>query len=73
MKFVKLEEFYDEFEKFIVDVEDVLKELGFFYRVVFFCLGDLGFFFVKIYDIEVWMLSYGRYVEIFFCLNFESY
>jgi len=25
------------------------------------------------YDIEVWMPSYGRYVEISSCSNFESY
>ncbi|EKC71145.1 Seryl-tRNA synthetase, partial [human gut metagenome] len=26
--------------------------------------GDLGFSSAKTYDIEVWMPSYGRYVEI---------
>ena len=25
------------------------------------------------YDVEVWMPSYGRYVEISSCSNFESY
>ena len=36
-------------------------------------LGDLGFSSAKTYDIEVWMPSYGRYVEISSCSNFEDY
>ena len=35
--------------------------------------GDLGFSSAKTYDIEVWMPSYGRYVEISSCSNFEDY
>lgn len=37
------------------------------------CIGDLGFIVVKKYDIEVWILSYGIYCEIFFCSNFEVF
>ena len=37
------------------------------------CTGDLGFSSAMTYDIEVWMPSYGRYVEISSCSNFESY
>jgi seryl-tRNA synthetase len=33
----------------------------------------LGFSSAKTYDIEVWMPSYGRYVEISSCSNFEDY
>lgn len=35
--------------------------------------GDLGFSSAKTFDIEVWMPSYGRYVEISSCSNFEDY
>lgn len=35
--------------------------------------GDLGFSSAKTYDIEVWMPSYNRYVEISSCSNFEDY
>ncbi len=35
--------------------------------------GDLGFSSAKTYDIEVWMPSYGRYVEISSCSNFEDF
>ena len=37
------------------------------------CSGDLGFSATKTYDIEVWMPSYGRYVEISSCSCFEDY
>ena len=37
------------------------------------CGGDLGFSSAKTYDLEVWMPSYGRYVEISSCSNFEDY
>ena len=36
-------------------------------------MGDLGFTAAKKYDIEVWMPSYNRYVEISSCSNFEEF
>ena len=36
-------------------------------------MGDLGFTAAMKYDIEVWMPSYGRYVEILSCSNFEGF
>ena len=53
--------------------EEVLKRLEIPYRVVRLSTGDLGFSSAMTYDIEVWMPSYGRYVEISSCSNFESY
>ena len=50
-----------------------LQKLGIPYRVVRLCSGDLGFSAAMTYDIEVWMPSYGRYVEISSCSNFEDY
>ena len=35
--------------------------------------GDLGFSSACTYDIEVWMPSYGRYVEISSCSNFLDF
>nr|HUM56012.1 serine--tRNA ligase [Bacillota bacterium] len=43
------------------------------YRVVVLSSGDLGFSSAKTYDIEVWMPSYGKYVEISSCSNFEDF
>lgn len=47
--------------------------LGLPYRVVRLCIGDLGFSSAMTYDIEIWMPSYNRYVEISSCSNFESF
>lgn len=73
VKFTKPEDSYDELEKLVNDAEEVLKGLGLPYRVVKICVGDLGFTAALKYDIEVWMPSYGRYVEISSCSNFEDF
>lgn len=73
VKFVKPEGSYDELEKLTADAEEVLKLLEIPYRVVRLSTGDLGFSSAMTYDIEVWMPSYGRYVEISSCSNFEDY
>ena len=73
VKFVKPETSYDELEKLTSDAEEVLKRLEIPYRVVRLSSGDLGFSSAMTYDIEVWMPSYGRYVEISSCSNFEDY
>ncbi len=73
VKFVKPEDSYDELESLTNDAEEVLKRLGIPYRVVRLSSGDLGFSSAMTYDIEVWMPSYGRYVEISSCSNFEDF
>jgi seryl-tRNA synthetase len=73
VKFVKPETSYDELEKLLDEAQEVLKLLNIPHRVVQLCTGDLGFSSAKTYDIEVWMPSYGRYVEISSCSNFEDY
>lgn len=73
VKFVKPEGSYDELDKLTKDAEEVLKKLGLPYRVVLLCTGDLGFSSAMTYDIEVWMPSYNRYVEISSCSNFEDF
>ena len=73
VKFVDPETSYDELEKLTADAEEVLKILNIPYRVVRLSSGDLGFSSAMTYDIEVWMPSYGRYVEISSCSNFEDF
>lgn len=73
VKFVKPETSYDELESLLNAAEEVLQILEIPYRVVTLSTGDLGFSSAKTYDIEVWMPSYGRYVEISSCSNFEDY
>ena len=73
VKFAKPEESYEELEKLTRDAESVLQGLGLPYRVVRICKGDLGFTAALKYDIEVWMPSYNKYVEISSCSNFEDF
>jgi len=73
VKFADPEKSYEELESLTNDAEKLLAGLGLPYRVVCLSSGDLGFSSAKTYDIEVWMPSYGRYVEISSCSNFEDY
>ena len=73
VKFTSPEESYKELELLLQAAEEILQLLEIPYRVVLLSTGDMGFSSAKTYDIEVWMPSYGRYVEISSCSNFESY
>lgn len=73
VKFTKPEESYEELESLLGAAEKVLQLLELPYRVVKLCGGDLGFSSAMTYDIEVWMPSYNRYLEISSCSNFEDY
>ncbi len=73
VKFADPDNSYEELETLTKDAERVLQLLGLPYRVVLLSTGDIGFSSAKTYDIEVYMPSYGRYVEISSCSNFEDY
>lgn len=73
VKFVHPEWSPEEHEKLVADAEAVLQRLGLPYRVVLICTGDMGFAQARQYDLEVWMPSYGRYVEISSCSNYRDY
>ena len=73
VKFVKPDTSYDELESLTNAAEEVLQKLNIPYRVVRLSTGDLGFSSAMTYDVEVWMPSYSRYVEISSCSNFESF
>lgn len=73
VKFTTPETSYDELEKLTNNAEQILQLLGIPYRVVCLCTGDLGFGSAKTYDIEVWMPSYNRYVEISSCSDYEDF
>ena len=73
VKFAHPDHSFEELEKLTNDAERVLQLLGLPYRVVALCSGDLGFSSAKTYDIEVWMPSYNRYVEISSCSNFVDF
>lgn len=73
VKFVKPEESYKELDSLVEDAEKVLQGLKLPYRKVLICKGDLGFSAALKYDLEVWMPSYERYVEISSISNFEDF
>lgn len=73
VKFTRPDESYLELEKLVANAESILQILQIPYRVVLLCGGDLGFASAKTYDIEVWMPSYGRYVEISSCSDYEDF
>lgn len=73
VKFCHPQQSSEEHEKLTADAENILKILGLPYRVSLLCTGDTGFSSSKTYDLEVWMPSYGKYVEISSCSNFLSY
>lgn len=73
VKLAKPDNSYEELEDLTLEARKILDLLEIPYRVIELCTGDLGFSAAKTYDIEVWLPSYNRYVEISSCSNFEDY
>lgn len=73
VKFAHPSNSFEELESLTAEAEVILKLLKLPYRVVSLCSGDVGFSSCKTYDIEVWMPSYNRYVEISSCSNFIDF
>ena len=73
VNFTAPEDSWTQLENLTNEAERVLQGLGLPYRVVMLCTGDVGFSSACTYDIEVWMPSYGRYLEISSCSNFLDY
>lgn len=73
VKFTRPETSFDELEDLTHEAESILQGLKIPYRVVCLCTGDVGFGSCKTYDIEVWMPSYGRFVEISSCSNYVDF
>ncbi|MCL5267235.1 MAG: serine--tRNA ligase [Bacteroidetes bacterium] len=76
VKFVKPEDSYEELEKLVGDVEEVLQLLNIPYRVMLLCTGDLSFSAAKCYDIEVFAPATearNGWLEASSCSNFESF
>ncbi|MDR2266125.1 MAG: serine--tRNA ligase [Christensenellaceae bacterium] len=62
-----------ELETLTSDAEKILQELELPYRTVKLCSGDVGFSSAITYDIEVYLPSYEKYVEISSCSNFKDF
>ena len=68
-KFVDPETSNQELEQLVDDAEDVCRKLGFTYRVLQLCTGDMGFASSKTYDIEVWAAGCQEWLEVSSCSN----
>ena len=68
-KFVEPETSHDELERLLADAEEVCQRLGFVYRVIQLCTGDMGFAAAKTYDIEVWAAGCQEWLEVSSCSN----
>lgn len=73
VKFAHPDHSFEELESLTNDAERILQLLKLPYRVVCLCSGDVGFSSCKTYDIEVWLPSYNRFVEISSCSNFVDF
>ena len=63
----------NEHEAMLADAESLLQKLNLTYRVVSLCGGDIGFGARKCYDLEVWLPSQEKYVEISSVSNFGDF
>ena len=68
-QFVEPETSNADLEKLVDDAEDVCRQLGFTYRVLALCTGDMGFASSKTYDIEVWAAGCQEWLEVSSCSN----
>lgn len=73
VKFVTPDSSYDELEALVGNVEYILRALGFTYRVLLLCTGDMTFGGAKTYDLEVWSPYEQKWLEVSSCTNFESF
>ena len=73
VEIVKPEDSYNVLEKMRAYVESLVKKLGLPYRVLALCTGDLGFNAAFTYDIEVYSVGQGMWLEVSSISNFETY
>ena len=68
-KFVEPDTSHNELERLLADAEEVCQRLGFVYRIIQLCTGDMGFAAAKTYDIEVWAAGCQEWLEVSSCSN----
>ncbi|RHZ37197.1 serine--tRNA ligase [endosymbiont GvMRE of Glomus versiforme] len=73
VKIVKPEDSYQELEKLVSDVRNLLHLLKITHRVIEISVKELGFSAAKQYDIEVWLPVSKEWLEISSCSNCEDF
>ena len=73
VKFTKPEDSWNELDKMVGDVENLLVKLGFTYRLNQLCTGDTSFASAKTIDLEVWSEGEQNWLEVSSCSNFVDF
>ncbi len=68
-QFVEPEKSAGELERLLGHAEEICRRLGFSWRVLELCTGDMGFAAAKTYDIEVWAAGCQEWLEVSSCSN----
>ncbi len=68
-QFVEPDSSADQLERLLGHAEEVCRQLGFSWRVLELCTGDMGFAAAKTYDIEVWAAGCQEWLEVSSCSN----
>jgi seryl-tRNA synthetase len=63
-KFCAPEESTAELDAMLEDALHLCRELGFAYRVLELCTGDLGFNAARTFDVEIWSPGVGEWLEV---------
>ena len=66
-QFVEPESSPHELERLLGHAEEICRQLGFSWRVLELCTGDMGFAAAKTYDIEVWAAGCQEWLEVSSC------
>ena len=56
-------------QQLLTHAEEICRRLGFAWRVIELCAGDLGFAAAQTYDIEVWAAGSQEWLEVSSCSN----
>jgi seryl-tRNA synthetase len=73
VKIVKPENSYQELQKLVADARNILHLLKIPHRVIELCHYELGFSAAKTYDIEIWLPTSKKWLEISSCSNCEEF
>jgi seryl-tRNA synthetase len=73
VKFVHPETSDEALVTLLADAEDVCRQLGFQYRVVQMCTGDLSFTAAMKFDLEIWAPGCAEWLEVSSCSNFRDF
>jgi seryl-tRNA synthetase len=73
VKFVHPDTSDEALTTLLADAEDVCRQLGFQYRVVQMCTGDLSFTAAMKFDLEIWAPGCEEWLEVSSCSNFRDF